>query len=62
MAFAWRARNVRVASRCGGRRSIRPHHCVTVAKRYTMMRSNRPSATRTARESHASRTPCEHPK
>eukprot|EP00974_Lingulodinium_polyedra_P103372 10009773-Lingulodinium_polyedra.AAC.1 len=41
--------NVRCANRCGRGRSTRPHHCATFAKRYTMMRSNRPSATATAR-------------
>eukprot|EP00974_Lingulodinium_polyedra_P072106 6979685-Lingulodinium_polyedra.AAC.1 len=60
MVFAWCARGVQFASRCSGRRSIRPHYCVAFAKRYTMMRSNRVYATTTARKSRASRAPCEH--
>eukprot|EP00974_Lingulodinium_polyedra_P112379 10871750-Lingulodinium_polyedra.AAC.1 len=34
--------SVRLASRRGGGRSIRPHRCAAFAKCYTMMRSNRP--------------------
>eukprot|EP00974_Lingulodinium_polyedra_P028352 2734686-Lingulodinium_polyedra.AAC.1 len=60
MAFAWNARHVRFASRCGGRRSTRPHHCARFQTSCTMMRSNRPSAAASARKSHASHTPCKH--
>eukprot|EP00974_Lingulodinium_polyedra_P040089 3847892-Lingulodinium_polyedra.AAC.1 len=47
--------SVRLASRCGGGRSIRLNHYATFAKRYTMMRSPSPSAAATARSSHARR-------
>eukprot|EP00974_Lingulodinium_polyedra_P044567 4275388-Lingulodinium_polyedra.AAC.1 len=53
MVFAWRARNVRFASRCGSRQSIRPHLCVAFEKRYTQVRSNRPSAAAAAPAPHA---------
>eukprot|EP00974_Lingulodinium_polyedra_P105365 10202289-Lingulodinium_polyedra.AAC.1 len=49
--------SVRLASRCGGRRSIRPYHCARSLKPCTMMRSNRPRTAATPRESHASHTP-----
>eukprot|EP00974_Lingulodinium_polyedra_P079323 7683523-Lingulodinium_polyedra.AAC.1 len=52
--------SVRFASRCGGRRSIRRHHCARFLKPCAIMRSNRPFAVADARESHASHTPCEH--
>eukprot|EP00974_Lingulodinium_polyedra_P086584 8390745-Lingulodinium_polyedra.AAC.1 len=60
MVFAWRARGVNFVSRCGGRRSIRAHHCAPFVKRCTMMRSSPPFAAAAARKSHASRAPCEH--
>eukprot|EP00974_Lingulodinium_polyedra_P088137 8546344-Lingulodinium_polyedra.AAC.1 len=60
LAFAWSARGARFASRCGGRRSIRPHHCARFEKPCTTMRSNRLSAAAAARKSHASRTPRGH--
>eukprot|EP00974_Lingulodinium_polyedra_P033365 3206960-Lingulodinium_polyedra.AAC.1 len=41
LAFAWCLRRARLASRCGGGRSIRPHLCATFDKRCTKMRSNR---------------------
>eukprot|EP00974_Lingulodinium_polyedra_P041003 3940320-Lingulodinium_polyedra.AAC.1 len=44
---------VRFASRCGGRRSIQPHHCARVLKSCAMVRSSRPSAAKVARKSHA---------
>eukprot|EP00974_Lingulodinium_polyedra_P087482 8479623-Lingulodinium_polyedra.AAC.1 len=47
--------SVRFASRCGGGRSTRLHHCATFAKRCTTTRSNRPSAAAAARESHVRR-------
>eukprot|EP00974_Lingulodinium_polyedra_P111256 10761342-Lingulodinium_polyedra.AAC.1 len=50
--LAWIAR-VQFASRCGGGRSIQPHHCAPFRKRCTMARSSRPSATTTAPNSHA---------
>eukprot|EP00974_Lingulodinium_polyedra_P120091 11173701-Lingulodinium_polyedra.AAC.1 len=33
LVFAWCARGVRFASRCGGRRSFRPHHGAPFLKR-----------------------------
>eukprot|EP00974_Lingulodinium_polyedra_P059392 5719938-Lingulodinium_polyedra.AAC.1 len=36
--------SVRLASRCGGARSIRPRRCAASAQRYTTMWSKRPSA------------------
>eukprot|EP00974_Lingulodinium_polyedra_P124066 11189159-Lingulodinium_polyedra.AAC.1 len=45
--------SVRFADRCGGGRSIRSHRCATFAQRYATMRTNRPSAAATSRESHA---------
>eukprot|EP00974_Lingulodinium_polyedra_P069846 6758393-Lingulodinium_polyedra.AAC.1 len=44
---------VRLASRCGGRPSIRPHHCARFRKPCTMMRSSRPFITTTTHKSHA---------
>eukprot|EP00974_Lingulodinium_polyedra_P114494 11085498-Lingulodinium_polyedra.AAC.1 len=41
LAFAWRARGARFASRCDGRRSIRPQHCARFLKPCRMMPSNR---------------------
>eukprot|EP00974_Lingulodinium_polyedra_P065921 6377344-Lingulodinium_polyedra.AAC.1 len=53
---------MRLASRCGGGRSIQPHHRAAFRKRNGMMRPNRPSAAATARKSHAralhARTSC----
>eukprot|EP00974_Lingulodinium_polyedra_P023786 2301124-Lingulodinium_polyedra.AAC.1 len=52
--------NVRLASRRGGGRRPHPRHCLAFCRRCTMMRSNRPLATATARKSHAAHTPCKH--
>eukprot|EP00974_Lingulodinium_polyedra_P007470 710659-Lingulodinium_polyedra.AAC.1 len=45
--------SVRLASRCSGERSIRPHHCATFANNCAMMQSSPPSAAAAARLSHA---------
>eukprot|EP00974_Lingulodinium_polyedra_P085629 8292068-Lingulodinium_polyedra.AAC.1 len=49
LAFAWCVRGARLASRCGGRRSIRPRHCARFQKPCTMMRLKRPSVVAAAR-------------
>eukprot|EP00974_Lingulodinium_polyedra_P065054 6288728-Lingulodinium_polyedra.AAC.1 len=49
LVFAWNARRVRFASRCGGGRQMQSHHCVAFAKRHTMMRLRSLSAAATAR-------------
>eukprot|EP00974_Lingulodinium_polyedra_P121203 11178232-Lingulodinium_polyedra.AAC.1 len=41
---------MRLASRCGCGRSIRPHHRARAQKPYPTTRSNRPSAAATARK------------
>eukprot|EP00974_Lingulodinium_polyedra_P089945 8721291-Lingulodinium_polyedra.AAC.1 len=52
LAFARSARGVRFASRCGGKRTTRWHHCARFLTR-TMMRSHRPCDVATARKLHA---------
>eukprot|EP00974_Lingulodinium_polyedra_P100885 9774259-Lingulodinium_polyedra.AAC.1 len=52
--------NVRLTNRPGGGRQSQPHRCVALCKRCTMMRSTRPCAAATARESHVSHTPRKH--
>eukprot|EP00974_Lingulodinium_polyedra_P022730 2195689-Lingulodinium_polyedra.AAC.1 len=41
------------ARRCGGRPSIRPHHCARFPKPCIIVWSSRPSAATAARKSHA---------
>eukprot|EP00974_Lingulodinium_polyedra_P024311 2354896-Lingulodinium_polyedra.AAC.1 len=41
LVFAWSARGVRFASRCGGAQSIRSHYCARFMKPRAMMRPNR---------------------
>eukprot|EP00974_Lingulodinium_polyedra_P111111 10745819-Lingulodinium_polyedra.AAC.1 len=40
LAFAWCVQGMRFASRCGGSRSIPPHHCARFSKPCAMLRSS----------------------
>eukprot|EP00974_Lingulodinium_polyedra_P064213 6203088-Lingulodinium_polyedra.AAC.1 len=51
--------SVRCASRCGNRRSIRPHHGALFQKPRTMMRSNLTARRHGGSQIARARTPCE---